>query len=115
MLANNVEDELTKIFNSQDKIQTICLLNSQGILSLFLSRKNFEESEKSRLVASIMASVVLAERSIKNIVQEKVTKLIIQGDHAINVIFTTKDNRYICVLASNDFEYKTHLIFDSEI
>ena len=53
-----------------------------------------------------MASVVLAERSIVNLIQEPVKHVIIKGENGMTIIFTSKSNNYIYIEADLEFDYK---------
>lgn len=112
MSSTKIEDLVTELFRTNQNIQKICLLNSDGSFSHFLTRIDVDDGEKKRLAASIMASVVLAERSIFNLVQENVNQVVIKSENNITLIFTTKQNNYLYVLADNDFDYKTILKID---
>ena len=112
-MSNDAKAIITKIYESNDGIRSICLLQGDGNISLFLTKnKMIDEAEKKRLAASIMASIVLAERSIINLVQEHVKHVVIKGENAMTIIFMTKSNNYVYVLADNEFEYKS--ILDTE-
>lgn len=112
-MSNDAEAIITKIYESNEGIRSICLLQGDGTFSFFLSKdQNPPEAEKKRLAASIMASIVLAERSIINLVQEHVKHVVIKGENAMTIIFLTKSNNYVYVLADNEFEYKS--ILDTE-
>ena len=110
MLSNDTETVLSDLFHKNQNIQTVCLLNSIGTFSVFLNRSSVDEAEKKRLAASIMASVVLAERSIMNLVQEHVKHLVIRGENAKTIIFITNSGNYLYVLSDNDFNDK--ILFD---
>ena len=112
MLTKEVETLVTNLYNTNQNLITICLLDSNGNISLFLSKNNVEEGEKKRLAASIMASVVLAERSIVNLIQENVKHVIIKGEHAMTIIFTTKSKDYVYIEADLEFDYKDILKLD---
>lgn len=112
MLSKDVEVLLSDIYHANENIEKICLLKSDGNISLFLSKSPVEEGEKKRLIASIMASIVLAERSIVNLIQEKVTNLVIKGDNTSTIIFTTMEGNYLYVLAKTDFDYKNTFNFE---
>ncbi len=110
MVINNIETLVTNIYQMNEKIKSICLLKADGTISLFLSKNDpIDEGEKKRLTASIMASIVLAERSIINLVQEHVNHVVIKGEHAQTIIFMTKNNNYVYFLTELDFDYKSIL------
>ncbi len=107
MLSKEVEAVATQLFESNENIKTICLLKGDGNISLYLTKQiESDEGEKKRLAASIMASIVLAERSIINLVQEHVKHVVIKGENAITIIFMTKAGNYVYILADSQFEYK---------
>ena len=114
MISKKGESLANEIYQSNENIKTICLLSADGTISLFLTKNSIEEGEKKRLAASIMASVVLAERSIVNLVQEHVKHVVIKGENAVTVIFITKTNNYVYILGDSDFDYRTlvNLEFD---
>ena len=105
MLSEKIEFLLQEIYQKNQKIQTLCLLKSDGNFSVFLTKKNFDEGGKKRLAASIMASVVLAERAIINLIQEQVKHVIIKAENTNTIIIITKDKNYLYILAENNFDY----------
>lgn len=112
MLSKNAEDLLSEIYHTHNEIEKICLLQSDGNIRLFMSKNPVDEGEKKRLIASIMASIVLAERSIVNLIQEHVNNLVIKGENNSTIIFMTKKGNYIYILANTNFDYKNIFNFD---
>lgn len=106
MLSNNKDSLIKDIYQKYQNIITICLLKQDGNFSAFFTKKNIDEGEKKRLAASIMASVVLAERSIINLVQEHVKHVIIKAENNITIILITNLDNYLYILADIDFDYK---------
>ena len=106
MSSQNTESLLKDLFRENQKILTICLLQTDGNFSVFLTKKNIDEGEKKRLAASIMASVVLANRSIVNLVQEQVRHVTIETEQKNTVILITNKGNYLYIQAERDFDYK---------
>lgn len=106
MSSKNIDTLLNELFREHQKIQTICLLQSDGNFSLFLTKKNVDEGEKKRLAASIMASIVLANRSIVNLVQEQVRHVTIETEQTNTIIFNTNKGNYLYIQSESDFDYK---------
>lgn len=112
MLSKESESFITDLYQKDEKIQSICLLKADGNFSLFLTKKPFDEGEKKRLAASIMASFVLAERSIVNIVQEHVKHVVIKSVNSLTVVFLTNQDNYLYIVADKDFQLNELLSWD---
>ena len=86
---------LNKLYSQHSNaINELCLISNEGKIIEFFSDN---EVEKDRIATSIMATIALSTRAMKNLSKEKIKLITLKGDSSSIITVFTRNNRYLYI------------------